>query len=402
MAPDRAAAAPAAPSAAAPVRGRAGDVHEARKGDADRRPGPLVALAGALRPSRLPLRARLTALYAGLFAASTLVVLAVAYGLLSGHVHRTLPADVADPILGRVAVQLVLVLVGTTLLAVALGWVAASRALRPIGAVTATARRVTDERLDERLALGGPLDEVRELADTFDAMLDRLSAALQAQRRFVQNASHELRTPLTAIRTEVEVTLADPDATPAELRSMGERVLKGTDELEDLLEGLLVLARSRRGVDRHEDVDLNALARAAVAEAPACPALEVSVHARTPTARAWGDGAMLGRVAINLVDNAVRYNEDGGWVRVETAEAELGDRRGATLRVRNSGPRVPAGDVERLLEPFERLGRHGSGSGLGLSIVRAVVEAHGGSTRIEAPVSGGLDVTVSLPTPAAR
>jgi signal transduction histidine kinase len=351
---------------------------------------------------RLPLRARLTALYAALFAASTLVVLAVAYGLLGGHLHRTLPDRLVGPIMDRIALQLGLVLLGTTLLAIALGWVAATRALRPIGEVTATARRVSDDRLDERLALGGPHDEVRELADTFDAMLDRLSASLQAQRRFVQNASHELRTPLTAIRTEVDVTLTDPDATPAELRAMGERVLAGTDELDDLLEGLLVLARSRRGVDRHEDVDLLAAARAAVAEAPACPALEVSVHPRTRSARAWGDGTMLGRVAANLVDNAVRYNEDGGWVRVETAEAERGGRRWATLRVVNSGPRVPPEDVERIVEPFERLGRHGTGSGLGLSIVRAVVDAHGGSTRIEAPESGGLDVTVSLPGPAAR
>lgn len=346
---------------------------------------------------RLPLRARLTALYAALFAGSTAVVLAVAYGLLGDHLRSTLGDRLAGPILDRVALQLVLVLVGTTLLAIALGWIAATRALRPIGEVTATARRVSDDRLDERIALQGPHDEVRELADTFDAMLDRLSAGLQAQRRFVQNASHELRTPLTAIRTEVDVTLADPAAGAEELRAMGERVLAGTDELDDLLEGLLVLARSRRGVDRHEDVDLTAAARAAVAEAPACPTLELSVHPRTPRAVAWGDGTMLGRVAVNLVDNAVRYNEDGGWVRVETAEAARDGRPWATLRVRNSGPRVPPADLDRIVEPFERLGRHGSGSGLGLSIVRAVVDAHGGSTRIDAPEAGGLDVTVTLP-----
>jgi signal transduction histidine kinase len=348
---------------------------------------------------RLPLRARLTALYAALFAGSTLVVLAVAYGLLGDHLRGTLPDRLADPILDRVALQLVLVLVGTTLLAVALGWVAASRALRPIGDVTAAARRVSDDRLDERLALDGPQDEVRELADTFDAMLDRLSEGLQAQRRFVANASHELRTPLTAIRTEVDVTLADPAASTAELRAMGERVLAGADELDDLLEGLLVLARSRRAVDRHEDVDLTAAAREAVAAAPACPTLELSVHPRTPAARAWGDGTLIWRVAANLVDNAVRYNQDGGWVRVETAEGERGGRPWATLRVANSGPRVPADDVERIVEPFERLGRHGTGSGLGLSIVRAVVDAHGGTTRIDAPESGGLDVTVGLPGP---
>jgi signal transduction histidine kinase len=356
---------------------------------ADASPAPPVRRA----PPRLPLRVRLTALYAVLFAASTAVVLAVAYGLLSDHLHRTLRDGLADPILRRVALQLVLVLVGTTLLAVAIGWVAARRALRPIGEVTAAARRVSDDRLDDRIALGGPDDEVRELADTFDAMLDRLAEGVGAQRRFVQNASHELRTPLTAIRTEVDVTLDDPDAGVAELRAMGERVLAGADELDDLLEGLLVLARSRRGIDRREEVDLTAAARRAVAAAPACPGLTVSVHERSPRVVVRGDGALLGRVAANLVDNAVRYNHDGGWVRVETT-ATAG---GATLRVVNSGPRVPEQDVARISEPFERLGRHGTGSGLGLSIVHAVVGAHGGTARVQAPETGGLDVTVTLP-----
>ncbi|WP_210495503.1 HAMP domain-containing sensor histidine kinase [Patulibacter sp. SYSU D01012] len=349
---------------------------------------------------RLPLRGRLTALYAGLFAASTLLVLVVAYELLGGHLRRTLPARLADPIQHRVGVQLLLVLVGTTLLAVALGWLAAGRALRPIGAVTAAARRVSEERLDERLRLDGPDDEVRELADTFDAMLDRLAASLGAQRRFVANASHELRTPLTAIRTEVDVTLADPDATVAELRAMGERVLAGTDELEALLEALLTLARSQRGPDRREPVDLTAAARRAVAAAPACPGLTLTVHARSEQAVAAGDPALLGRVAANLVDNAVRYNADGGWVRVETAAEHVGGHAWAVLTVANSGPVVPPGDVDRLVEPFERLGRHGRGSGLGLSIVRAVADAHGGTLTLVAPPEGGLRVTVRLPAAA--
>ncbi len=347
--------------------------------------------------TRLPLRARLTALYATLFAGTTAVVLAVAYGVLSRHLHRTLPDPVADPILDRVVLQLVLVLLGTTLLAVVLGWVAARRALRPIEDVTAAARRVSDDRLDERLALDGPHDEVRELADTFDAMLDRLAEGIGAQRRFVANASHELRTPLTAIRTEVDVTLTDPDASREELRAMGESVLAGADELDDLLEALLVLARSQRGVARHGPVDLTDAARRAVADAPACPSLTISVHPRTDGVVARGDAALLRRVAANLVDNAVRYNADGGLVRIETARGRHEGRDWATLRVVNTGPRVPPEDVARISEPFERLGRHGSGSGLGLSIVRAAVEAHGGTTRIEAPATGGLDVTVSLP-----
>jgi signal transduction histidine kinase len=352
---------------------------------------------GRASVARLPLRTRLTALYAALFAGTTAVVLAVAYGVLSRHLHRTLPDRLADPVLHRVVVQLVLVLVGTTLLAVALGWVAARRALRPIEDVTAAARRVSDDRLDERLALDGPRDEVRELADTFDAMLDRLAEGIGAQRRFVANASHELRTPLTAIRTEVDVTLTDPDASREELRAMGESVLAGADELDDLLEALLVLARGQRGVTRHEPVDLTDAARRAVADAPACPGITISVHPRTDDVLARGDAALLRRVAANLVDNAVRYNDDGGRVRIETARVAHDGGERATLRVVNTGPRVPAEDVARISEPFERLGRHGTGSGLGLSIVRTAVEAHGGTLRIEAPVTGGLDVTVSLP-----
>lgn len=365
----------------------------------DRRaPGRRAARWSSLAPgARLRLRTRLTALYAALFAGTTAIVLAVAYGLLSRHLHRTLPDGLADPILDRVVLQLALVLVGTTLLAGVLGWVAARRALRPIEDVTAAARRVSDDRLDERLALDGPRDEVRELADTFDAMLDRLAEGIGAQRRFVANASHELRTPLTAIRTEVDVTLTDPDASPEELRAMGESVLAGADELDDLLEALLVLARGQRGVARQERVDLTDAARRAVGEAPASPSIAISVHPRTDDVVARGDGALLRRVAANLVDNAVRYNADGGQVRIETARATRDGRAWATLRVVNSGPRVLPEDVARISEPFERLGRHGSGSGLGLSIVRAAVDAHGGTTRIEAPATGGLDVTVSLP-----
>jgi signal transduction histidine kinase len=248
------------------VAGRAGvgPRTRSRRSSADRVRGWTARPAAA----RLPLRVRLTALYAALFAGTTAVVLAVAYGVLSRHLHRTLPDPVADPILDRVVLQLVLVLVGTTLLAVVLGWVAARRALRPIEDVTAAARRVSDDRLDERLALDGPHDEVRELADTFDAMLDRLAEGIGAQRRFVANASHELRTPLTAIRTEVDVTLTDPDASREELRAMGESVLAGADELDDLLEALLVLARSQRGVARQGPVDLTDAARRACGSRP--------------------------------------------------------------------------------------------------------------------------------------
>jgi signal transduction histidine kinase len=347
---------------------------------------------------RWPLRARLTALYTALFTASSAVVLVIAYGLIDGHVSRTLPARLADPILDEIALQLVFVLVGTTLLAAAIGWVAARRALRPIHAVTAAARRVSDERLDERLALSGPRDEVRELADTFDAMLERLDTSLTAQRRFVANAGHELRTPLTAIRTEVDVTLDDPDADAGELRRMGERVLTGTDELNDLLDGLLVLARSQRGIDRRSAVELGATVRRAVDEQPIPPDLDVTIDPPDRPVEVWGDAALLRRVVANLVDNGLRYNRPDGWVRVTVGADGEGTERAVTLRVSNSGPVIAPGDVARLTEPFERLGRHGGGgSGLGLSIVQAIVRAHGGTLSIAAPSSGGLVVDVRLP-----
>ncbi|MBF6618971.1 MAG: HAMP domain-containing protein [Patulibacter sp.] len=346
---------------------------------------------------RWPLRARLTALYTALFTASSAVVLVIAYGLMDGHVSRTLPARLADPILDEIALQLVFVLVGTTLLAAAIGWVAARRALRPIHAVTAAARRVSDERLDERLALSGPRDEVRELADTFDAMLERLEASLTAQQRFVANAGHELRTPLTAISTEVDVTLDDPDADVGELRRMGERVLTGTDELNDLLDGLLVLARSQRGVDRRSAVELGATVRRVVDEQPVPDDRHVTIDPLARPVEVWGDPALLQRVIANLVDNGLRYNHADGWVRV-TVETSSAPKRCATLRVANSGPVIAPGDVGRLTEPFERLGRHGGGgSGLGLSIVQAVVQAHGGMLSIAAPETGGLVVEVRLP-----
>lgn len=346
---------------------------------------------------RWPLRARLTALYTALFTASSAVVLLITYSLLDGHVSRTLPGRLADPILDEIALQLVFVLVGTTLLAAAIGWVAARRALRPIHAVTAAARRVSDERLDERLALDGPEDEVRELADTFDAMLDRLATGLSAQRRFVANAGHELRTPLTAIRTEVDVTLDDPGADVAELRRMGERVLAGADELNDLLDGLLVLARSQRGIDRRTAVELGDAVRRVADELPVPDDRTVTIDPVARPVEVWGDAVLLRRVIANLIDNGLRYNHAGGVVRVGV-EVTTGDQRWATLRVTNSGPVVAPEDVARLTEPFERLGRHGGGgSGLGLSIVQAVVQAHGGELAITAPTTGGLVVEVRLP-----
>lgn len=346
---------------------------------------------------RIALRTRLVAIFAFVFALSTAVVLLVSYALVSDQVHGTLPAPLADPILDRLAWQYVLALVGTTLIACVLGWVSARRLLAPIAAITATARRASEDRLNERLALQGPEDELRELADTFDAMLDRFQESIESQRRFIANASHELRSPLTAIRTEADVTLADPDASVEELRRMGERVLDGADDLDDLLAALMLLARSQRGLLNRSELDLADVARLAIGDLQrAADAAGVALDVELISSPVVGDQALLRRVVANLVDNAIRYNREGGDVRVQVESSPT--TGAAVVRVTNTGQRVPSEDVERLRQPFERLGRHGAGgSGLGLSIVQAVAEAHGGTVLLEAREEGGLDVVVTIP-----
>jgi hypothetical protein len=351
-----------------------------------------------LRP-RPSVRIRLTALYAALFGAAAALLLGLSLWLVSRHLHRTLPEPIADASLADLRGQYVLALIGTTLVAIAVGWVVAGRVLRPLADITATARRVSQDRLDERIALDGPDDELRELADTFDDMLDRLAAAFASQRRFVANASHELRTPLTVLRAEVDVTLADPDASNAELRQMGETVRDATIECEQLLEALLLLARSEAGIDRRAPVDLAAAAhRAAAARSHEAAEhhVDVTISAPTPAVLVEGDPRLLERLVANLVDNGVRHNEPGGWATV--AVTREGDC--AEVVVANSGAPIPEAAAERLLEPFQRVARRGDGppgAGLGLSIVRSVATAHGGTVTLSPRPGGGLRVAVRLP-----
>jgi signal transduction histidine kinase len=343
--------------------------------------------------TRLTIRGRLTALYAALLAASTAVLLALSWWLMDRHLHRTLPEQLADDSARTLAQQYVLAFAGTALIAIVAGWLIAGRVLAPIKRMTQAATTITDERLDERVALEGPHDELRELGETLDAMLDRLQASLDAQRRFVANASHELRSPLTVIRTETEVTLADPDASAAEFREMARIVLEATDRTEALLDGLMVLARSQRGLLRSDPVDVCAVARRAAAggmAAARAAGVRIEVEAEG-IATVPGDDSLLERLAANLVDNAVRYNAPGGWVVVRAGA-------GPAIEVENSGPVVPPEAVERLTQPFERLdrARESRGTGLGLSIVRAVAEAHGGTLEIAARPYGGLRVRVGF------
>jgi signal transduction histidine kinase len=353
-----------------------------------------------VKRTRPSIRLRLTLLYAGLLVAATTLLLATSWWLLDGHLDRTLPPAYADEVMRRLALQYALGVLGAGLVALGLGWAIAGHALAPLRRIVATARRVADGRLEERVGLDGPRDELRELSETLDDMLDRLEGAMEAQRRFVANASHELRTPLTVIRTETDVTLADPSASCEELRAMGRVVLETTDRMEDLLEGLLLLARSSRGGLRSQLVDIDALARRVVAgaeEQAVSAGVRLSFEAAPATAR--GEEVLLERMLVNLVDNAVRHNVSGGFagVRVSTAGDTL------TLEVANGGAVIAPEALPRLTEPFQRLGRSGNrvGSGLGLSIVRAVAQAHGGSLELIARPQGGLTARVVLPAAGA-
>jgi signal transduction histidine kinase len=301
-----------------------------------------------------------------------------------------------DTLLGNSAIALA----AMTVAAVGIGWVTAGRVLRPLRTITWAARNISASSLHRRLALAGPDDEMKELGDTIDGLLGRLEAAFDAQRQFVANASHELRTPLARQRTLVEVALAEPDQTVAGLRAACERVLAAGEQQERLIEALLTLARSQRGLDEWEQVDLAAVVGDVVdARRPeaAAQGLQVEVAADTAEVVVLGDASLAERLAANLLDNAIRHNVRGGWISVRVGI--VGGQ--PVLRVANSGPVIPPGEVARLLTPFQRLGggrgERRDGHGLGLSIVSAIAAAHGADLRADPVPGGGLAVLVSFP-----
>lgn len=382
--------------------------------------------------NRWTIRVRLTVLYGGLFLVAGSILLAVTYFLMEQSLDRRgtsgkdLAAQLRDPLPASIAsVRLTLgdgrevtiaqiqqdaagrqqqikqdaldslvtqgavALGAMTVIAIGFGWLMSERALRPVHQITATARRVSKGSLTERIALRGPHDEIKELADTFDEMLAQLDRAFDGQRRFVANASHELRTPLAINRTLIEVALGRPD-TRSDLRQLGETLLEVNARHERLIDGLLTLARSERTVTARDPVDLADVARHVV-ERDAPEATLRSVP--SPTV---GDPVLLEQLVRNLVQNAVTYNVPDGWVRVET---DVVDGL-ATLTVSNTGPVVAAYEIPALFEPFRRLrDRTGSagGAGLGLSIVQAVARAHGGDVEALPRDGGGLVVRVTLP-----
>ena len=278
------------------------------------------------------------------------------------------------------------------LLAGAMGWWLAGRALRPVAAMTDTARRISEQHLDERLALTGPDDELHRLADTFDGMLDRLERSFDSQRRFVANAAHELRTPLAAQRTSLEVGLADP--LPAELTEIREELLTTNRDAERLIAALLLLARSDLGLDVVDECDLGALARQTVRELrPLAEESRVSLALtadRPPSV--LGEPVLLRHLVTNLVDNAIRHNRPGGTVSIRLT--------GRTLTVVNTGPPIDPDQVDGLFEPFRRLGQDRTGAtghGLGLSIVASIAQAHAALVTAHPGPDGGLTVSVTFP-----
>jgi signal transduction histidine kinase len=327
----------------------------------------------------------------------------------------------ADAVADRIHQETLSALMGRSLMAlglmavaaIGLGWLVAGRVLQPLAAITATAKRCSTDTLQQRIRLNGPKDELKELADTFDGMLERLDRSFASQRRFAANASHELRTPLAIMRAALDVGLRDTKATTGDLRAMGATTLEAVDRSEHLVDSLLLLARSEQSPHHPQRLDLAAAAQDAIDVTRAGrAALGLRLTDALEPAVVSGERVLLERAVANLVENAVRHNQPGGWIEVASGT----DRNGAWLRVANGGRRIPPDQVQRLFEPFRRL--HGSrasaqpaarasgqasargGVGLGLSIVRAVARAHGGTTSAEALPDGGLAVTLTLPAAA--
>jgi signal transduction histidine kinase len=382
------------------------------------------------RRPRLTVRARLTLIYVGLFAVCGAIVVAVSYILVArlepqGQGQRAPASFLArcrseqmstrpderilakcdaylrlqgaqhqrDLTLSHLLQYSLIALAAVIALAAILGWIAAGRALRPVHRITAAARAASAHNLSARVALRGPRDELRELAETFDEMLGRLHAAFEAQREFIANASHELRTPLAVMRTTVDVVLSNPGGTPGDLRGMAVDIRAAVDHAEHLIGALLILARNERGLTVHEEVDLATVAEDVLDTAD--PG-DRRVHATLEPAVISGDPVLAERLIANLVDNAARYNAASGdiWISTRTAAGS------SELTVANTGPVISPADADRIFQPFQRLNDRIShdGSGLGLTIVASIAAIHGGTATARPRNDGGLSVTVTIPS----
>jgi signal transduction histidine kinase len=369
----------------------------------------LVRFLARLRPPRRTVRLRLTALYGVLFLLCSAGLLAIINFVASQRLTRQVPGQAAAQVAQAHAADshrvLIVSLIGLAVMAVAsvvLGWLVAGRILRPLRAMTTATQRISEYDLHRRLAMPGAGDELKDLADTIDGLLARLQAAFDAQRDFVANASHELRTPLTLERAMLEVALADPAATAENLRRTCEDVLAAGQQQERLIEALLTLARSQRGLDRREPLDLAAIISGVLhSREPDAAARGLAISASITTTPVLGDARLLQRLAANLIDNALRHNIPHGQIDIQVTTS--GGH--PTLTITNTGPVVPAGQATLLLQPFQRLsaGRPAddNGLGLGLSIVAAITKAHGATLTVNPGPRGGLDIDIRFPAAAA-
>jgi signal transduction histidine kinase len=363
-------------------------------------------------------RLRLTLLYSGMFLALGTAIVVVIF-LVGSHGAVVSSSSVAAAPVGapnapavndvvsqqhsadvdRLLAASWVTLAATALVSAVLGWFLAGRVLRPLREMTASAQTISAGNLHERLALTGPDDEFKQLGDTFDDLLSRLEESFGAQRRFVANAAHELRTPLTVERAVLQVALANPDASAASLRAACEELLASGRDHERLLDSLLTLATSERGIQSREPIGLAAVAESVLESVrPEIERGSLTLTGERAPATVNGDRTLIECLVSNLVENAIRYNEPGGGVEVRTyASGGL-----SVLSVVNTGPAVPFGEVERLFEPFRRLAADrtaadGQHHGLGLSIVRAVATAHRATVTAVPGADGGLAVTVRFP-----
>jgi signal transduction histidine kinase len=380
------------------------------------------------RRHRGTLRLRLTVLYGALFLASGVGLLAITYALVARRptgnlyvVKGVVPmsneglqdfpfADLAPTgmhdqverqsaaVLHQLLVQSVIALIIMAIVSVALGWFMAGRALRPLRTIADAAESISSSSLDRRLELSGPNDELHRLGTTFNGLLERLGHSFDAQRQFVANASHELRTPLTVSRTTLEVALADPAATVDSLRAACERALASGSQQEHLIEALLTLARSERGLERHEKFDMADIAlHVTDSRRDEARSKHLVLTTSLSTAPISGDPRLIERLVVNLVSNAFTHNIEDGIVRVSTYWRE----GRCVLFVQNTGPVVESSDIERMIQPFQRASGaradHSGGLGLGLSIAQAVVKAHDATMKITPIQDGGLEVVVMFP-----
>jgi signal transduction histidine kinase len=380
----------------------------------------------AVRPRRT-VRLRLTLWYGGLFFLSGAALLAITYALVVqaftaktgplaacrrlGHGCHAITADRAravalqqhSAVLHELLTRSVVALAVMALLSVALGWFIAGRVLRPLRTITAAARQTSAADLGNRLALTGADDELKALGDTFDALLARLEASFTAQRQFIANAAHELRTPLSRQRVISQVALADPGASADSLRAAHERVLASGAEQQQLIDALLALAQGQAGLDLTEPVDLaDVTSQVAAARRTEADHRNVTLHLTLSPALAAGSPRLIQQLAANLVDNALRHNVPGGQVEISTQAVSSA----AVLSVTNTGPAVPADAVDRLFQPFQRLGTdrvgRGEGLGLGLTIVQAIADSHGASLTARPRPGGGLQVQATFPGGCGR